>query len=154
MRLLLALAAGKKLKLEHFDVTNAFTQSDIDSEIYVEPPRGFEKYDENGKSCVLKLKRALYGTKQASRRWQEKLAEHLTVRMGFKRSTNDPCMYVKRGHAENRRYCMLMSADNLYETTKLQAWILTIGPSCGLGEPKFVGGRPCGAVLDHRAGVI
>ena len=30
-RTILALAAGEKLPLEHFDVTNAFTQSDIDS---------------------------------------------------------------------------------------------------------------------------
>ena len=40
--MLMAIAAGEKLKLEHFDVKNAFTQSDIDSEIYVLPPKGFE----------------------------------------------------------------------------------------------------------------
>ena len=95
MRLLLALAAGKKLKLEHFDVTNAFTQSDIDSEIYVEPPKGFEKYDENGKSYVLKLKRALYGTKQASRMWQLKLRSHLITKMGFTNSSHDPCLFSR-----------------------------------------------------------
>ena len=95
-RLLLAAAAGEKLTLEHFDVTSAFTQADIDAEIYVQPPKGFEQLDERGRPKVLKLKKALYGTKQASRRWQEKLAEHLTVKMGFKLSTNDPCMYVKR----------------------------------------------------------
>ena len=95
MRLLLALAAGKKLKLEHFDVTNAFTQSDIDSEIYVEPPKGFEKYDENGKSYVLKLKRALYGTKQASRMWQLKLRSHLITKMEFTNSSHDPCLFSR-----------------------------------------------------------
>ena len=41
-RLLMALAAGEKLKCEHFDVKNAFTQSSIDNEIYVQPPKGFE----------------------------------------------------------------------------------------------------------------
>ena len=42
MRTLLALAAGESLSLEHFDVTSAFTQSDIDCDIYVEllPPSG------------------------------------------------------------------------------------------------------------------
>ena len=40
-RLLMALAAGEKLHLDHFDVTNAFTQSNIDAEIYVSPPKGF-----------------------------------------------------------------------------------------------------------------
>ena len=95
-RLLLALAAGEKLKLEHFDVTNAFTQSDIDSVIYVEPPRGFEKYDKDGKSYVLKLKRALYGTKQASRMWQLKLRSHLINHMGFTNSSHDPCLFSRR----------------------------------------------------------
>jgi hypothetical protein len=39
--MIMAIAAGEKLSLEHFDVKNAFTQSDIDAEIYVEPPKGF-----------------------------------------------------------------------------------------------------------------
>ena len=77
------------------DITNAFTQSDIDSEIYVEPPRGFEKYDEHGKSYVLKLKRALYGTKQASRMWQLKLRSHLISKMGFTNSSHDSCLFSR-----------------------------------------------------------
>jgi transposase InsO family protein len=96
MRILLSLAAGEKLKLEHFDVTSAFTQSDIDSEIYVEPARGFEVYDENGIPYVLKLKKALYGTKQASRMWQLKLRSHLISNMGFTNSANDPCIFIRR----------------------------------------------------------
>mmetsp|Transcript_27887 Transcript_27887/g.64029 ORF Transcript_27887/g.64029 Transcript_27887/m.64029 type:complete len:174 (+) Transcript_27887:2320-2841(+) len=41
VRLLLALAAGLKLRLHHFDVKSAFTQSDIDHEIYVDPPADY-----------------------------------------------------------------------------------------------------------------
>ena len=47
-RLLCAIASGEKLSLEHFDVTNAFTESEIDAEIYIEPPIGFESYDSHG----------------------------------------------------------------------------------------------------------
>ena len=95
-RLLLAISSGEKLRLEHFDVTNAFTQSEIDSDIYVEPPQGYEKYDENGKSYVLKLNKSLYGTKQASRMWQLKLRSHLVENMGFTNSTHDPCLYSRK----------------------------------------------------------
>jgi transposase InsO family protein len=91
LRLLLALAAGERLKLEHFDVTSAFTQADIDSDIYVEPPQGYPEY--NGK--VLKLVKALYGTKQASRMWQLKLREKL-IEMGFSNSPHDPCLFSRR----------------------------------------------------------
>jgi hypothetical protein len=95
-RLLMAVAAGEKLKLEHFDVKNAFTQSEIDAEIYTEPPKGFETKGKYGKIQVLKLIKSLYGTRQASRLWQLKLRNHLINKMGFKNSLSDPCLYVKR----------------------------------------------------------
>ena len=53
--MLMAVAAGEKLSLEHFDVKNAFTQSDIDAEIYTEPPKGFETKGADGHPQVLKL---------------------------------------------------------------------------------------------------
>ena len=91
-RTLLAMAAGLRLKLEHFDVTSAFTQADIDAEIYVAAAPGFEPRDKDGKPMVLRLKKALYGTKQASRMWQVKLKEHLCDRMGFTQCLHDPCL--------------------------------------------------------------
>ena len=96
LRMLLALASIEKLRLEHFDVTNAFTQASIDNEIYVEPPRGFETKDKEGNELVLKLRKALYGTKQASRMWQLKLRSHLVDKMGFNNSNNDPCLFSRR----------------------------------------------------------
>ena len=100
-RLLMAIAAGKKLAIDHFDVTSAFTQSEIDAEIYVEaPPGNFTPKDGKGRPKVLKLKKALYGTKQASKLWQDTLVRHLTNNMGFKRLTYDPCLFMKHvdGH--------------------------------------------------------
>ena len=95
-RLLCALAAGKKLTLDHFDVTSAFTQSDIDAEIYVEaPPGSFTQKDDKGRPKVLKLKKALYGTKQASRLWQDTLVKHLKT-MGFHQLKYDPCIFMMK----------------------------------------------------------
>ena len=95
-RLLCALAAGKKLTLDHFDVTNAFTQSDIDAVIYVEaPPGNFTPKDSQGRPKVLKLQKALYGTKQASKLWQDTLVKHLKS-MGFHQLQYDPCIFMKK----------------------------------------------------------
>ena len=95
-RLLCALAAGKKLTLDHFDVTSAFTQSDIDAVIYVEaPPGNFTPKDSQGRPKVLKLRKALYGTKQASKLWQDTLIRHLKT-MGFHQLKNDPCIFMMR----------------------------------------------------------
>ena len=103
-RTLLAVAAGKKMRLVHFDVSNAFTQANLDDvDLFVEPPKGFEEWETvNGKrvSKLLHLKRALYGSKQASRLWQETLREYLCS-FGFQPSTADPCIYhLKRGNDE------------------------------------------------------
>jgi len=95
-RLLIALATHDKLRLEHFDVTSAFTQSEIDKVIFVEPPKGYPQHALDGSPCVLKLHKALYGTKQASRMWQLKLRRHLVDKMGFNNSAHDPCLFSRR----------------------------------------------------------
>jgi len=92
-RLLLAISAMHGLKLRQCDVSNAFTQAHIDKDVFVEQARGFEKLDENGVPYVLKLIRALYGTKQASRLWQDTLRAFL-LELEFKNSLVDPCLYA------------------------------------------------------------
>jgi hypothetical protein len=106
-RCICACAAGEKLKLEHFDVTSAFTQADLDDvDLFVEPPKGFEEWECCGRNkgpCIcgkrrsklLHLKKALYGSKQASRLWQETLRKHLVDEQGFIVSPTDPCLFTK-----------------------------------------------------------
>ena len=91
-RLFLAIAAGRKLQVDQFDVTSAFTQANIDAEVYVEAPKGFETKGKDGQPKVLKLRKALYGTKQAARLWQQALVKRL-VTMGFRQSPHDPCIF-------------------------------------------------------------
>ena len=105
-RMLLAVAAGRHLKLTQFDVKNAFTQAKMDDvDIFVEPPEGeeFQEFEVvNGRkySKLLHLRRALYGTKQASRLWQDELRRFLT-NLGFVQSKADPCVYrLQKGKQE------------------------------------------------------
>lgn len=105
-RCICACAAGEKLTLDHFDVTSAFTQADLDDvDLFVEPAKGFEEWECCGRttgpctcgkrqSKLLHLKKALYGSKQASRLWQDTLRKHL-VEQGFTASPTDPCLFVK-----------------------------------------------------------
>ena len=91
-RTFLAVCAGRKLKIDQFDITNAFTEADIDTEIYVEPPKGFTTKGKDGQTQVLRLRKALYGTKQASRLYQQLLVRRL-IDIGFKQSSHDPCVF-------------------------------------------------------------
>lgn len=56
--------------MERWDVVSAFPNADIDEDIWVSQPEG---YQTDGSGIVLKLKKALYGTKQAARAWQNKV---------------------------------------------------------------------------------
>ncbi|CAI7826374.1 unnamed protein product [Closterium sp. NIES-53] len=65
VRLVLCEAASKNFPLRQIDVSNAFLYADVDAEIYVEYPH---TYPTNPPS-VCKLKKSLYGIKQAPRLW-------------------------------------------------------------------------------------
>ncbi|WVZ58262.1 hypothetical protein U9M48_008548 [Paspalum notatum var. saurae] len=65
IRILLAFAASKGFKLQQMDVKSAFLNGFIEEEVYVRQPPGFESA--NFPDQVYKLRKALYGPKQAPR---------------------------------------------------------------------------------------
>ena len=112
-RTLLAIASEHGLSLEQMDVTNAFTQADIDGvEIFVDPPPGYATYDSSGKPKPIKLKKALYGTKQASRLWQQELRRFLVDKQGFTQSVSEPCLYSKES-ANGHRIIVAVYVDDI-----------------------------------------
>ncbi|CAI7810228.1 unnamed protein product [Closterium sp. NIES-53] len=88
VRLVLCEAASKNFPLRQIDVSNAFLYADVDAELYVEYPH---TYPTNPPS-VCKLKKSLYGIKQAPRLWQQHLNKKLTE-VGFRQLPHDPGMY-------------------------------------------------------------
>lgn len=55
------------------DVITAFLNGDVEEDIYVELPNGYDVPE----GMVLKLNRLLYGLKQALRQWYQKLRDFL-----------------------------------------------------------------------------
>lgn len=72
-------------------INYAFLPGDLHEEIFKEIPQGLE-VDSAGLVC--KLKKSLYGLKQASRQWYDKLTETLCTK-GFIHSTSDYSLFYK-----------------------------------------------------------
>ncbi|KAL2242415.1 UNVERIFIED_CONTAM: Retrovirus-related Pol polyprotein from transposon RE1 [Sesamum indicum] len=90
VRVFLTVATGLKWPIHQCDINNAFLHGFLDEDIFMEAPAGYDV--PSGKVC--KLKRSLYGLKQASRQWNQELTSKL-VQFGFIQSLNDYCLFVK-----------------------------------------------------------
>uniref|UniRef100_A0A1B6C2D3 Integrase catalytic domain-containing protein n=2 Tax=Clastoptera arizonana TaxID=38151 RepID=A0A1B6C2D3_9HEMI len=87
LRVLFAIAAKENLQIQTFDVKTAFLYGEIEEEIYMKIPEGFE---EEGKIC--KLNKALYGLKQAPSKWNKKLTSFLKEN-GLMQLKTDQCIF-------------------------------------------------------------
>ena len=74
IRVLLSLAANLDWPLQQLDVKNAFLNGDLEEEVYMDSPPGFES-QLNQKIC--KLQKSLYGLKQSPRAWFERFAQFI-----------------------------------------------------------------------------
>ena len=93
IRLLAALACEQDLSSRHFDADQAFVQSELEEEVFMQLPQGCGKL--SGK--VVKPCRSLYGLRQASRQWHNHLAERLRS-LGFTQCLADACVFRVMGN--------------------------------------------------------
>ena len=100
LRMLLVVAVAKGYTLSSADVRQAFLQGTIKEDLYMRMPPSLPRLDEKGNRLIVKLKRSLYGLKQAARIWNEVLVKFLTT-WGFIQSTIDTCMFAYKGEGGN-----------------------------------------------------
>ena len=92
LRIILALVAHFDLELQQMDVKTAFLNGDLEEEVYMKQPEGFPSSD--GEQLVCKLKKSIYGLKQASRQWYLKF-HNIISSYGFVENVMDQCIYQK-----------------------------------------------------------
>ncbi|GJS22246.1 putative ribonuclease H-like domain-containing protein [Tanacetum coccineum] len=97
IRIFLAYASYMGFTVYQMDVKSAFLYGQIEEEVYVCQPPGFEDPDHPDK--VYKVVKALYGLHQAPRAWYDTLATYL-LSNGFQRGQIDQTLFIKsqKGH--------------------------------------------------------
>jgi hypothetical protein len=101
-RLPLSIAATLDLEIEQLDVRNAFLEGTLDEDVCITVPQSTD----HDKTKVLKLVKALNGTKQAPRVLNDTLNNYL-VTIEFKRCVSDPCIYVLESESGEPPYYLL-----------------------------------------------
>lgn len=116
LRVMLTLVAVNGMVLHQMDADTAFLNGTLDEVIYMEFPEGYmpKRKSENG----LRLKKSLYGLKQASRCWWT-LIRTYPEELGFKRLHSDWGSYTRISTTETT-YVLVYVDDVLIGSKELQ----------------------------------
>lgn len=88
----MALVAHYDLELHQMDVKTAFLNGDLHENVYMAQPEGFVVEGKEHMGC--RLKKSIYGLRQASRQWYLKFDEVIR-KFNFKENEVDNCIYIK-----------------------------------------------------------
>ena len=92
VRTIMATAVQYDLQIHQLDVQTAFLNGELEEDVYMEQPQGFEI--QGKENLVCHLRKSIYGLKQSPRCWNSALNSHLQ-HLGFVKSSSDPCVYTR-----------------------------------------------------------
>ncbi|EOY21344.1 Cysteine-rich RLK (RECEPTOR-like protein kinase) 8, putative [Theobroma cacao] len=89
---MMALVVHFELEFHQMDMKTTFLNGNLDKEDYMVQFEGFQ--ESSSENLVCRLKKSLYGLKQAYRQWYLKFDEIVTS-MGSEENKVDKCIYLK-----------------------------------------------------------
>ncbi|SDA00933.1 BZ3500_MvSof-1268-A1-R1_Chr9g10928 [Microbotryum saponariae] len=114
IRSLLALAAANGLHVHQADIDKAYLHGDLDHDIWMTAPRGFDLPSDK----VLRLRRSIYGLKQAGRIWNRHIDASLRD-LGYTATGTDHCVYSWLDDRQCPHYIALYVDDLLMISPEL-----------------------------------
>ncbi|KAE8723356.1 MORC family CW-type zinc finger protein 3 isoform 2 [Hibiscus syriacus] len=111
VRVLLSLAVNLDWTLRQFDVKNAFLNGELEEEVFMEVPPGFDELKKDGRVC--KLKKSIYGLKQSPRAWFERFTRAVKQH-GYTQAQSDHTMFYK--HNNGKIAILIVYVDDIVMT--------------------------------------
>uniref|UniRef100_A0AAG5DG86 Retrovirus-related Pol polyprotein from transposon TNT 1-94 n=1 Tax=Anopheles atroparvus TaxID=41427 RepID=A0AAG5DG86_ANOAO len=111
LRVLLTVAGHKKLHVKHLDIKTAYLYGVLDETIYMYQPQGFIKPGKE--KLVCRLKKSMYGLKQAARVWYQTISGILKE-IGFEQCQADTCLFKMK--KKNEILYLLIYVDDMIIT--------------------------------------
>ena len=140
IRILLSIAAHLDYEIWQMDVKTAFLNGSLEETIYMQQPEGFIK--EGQEHLVCKLKRSIYGLKQASRYWNIRF-DQAVQSYGFDQSPSESCVYRKsEGNAVVFLVLyvddILLIGNSVALLSSIKAWLFKQFEMKDLGEAGYI----------------
>jgi hypothetical protein len=122
IRVIACLAASFGVSLKTADCASAYLQAECLEEIYIALPKDLhlDGLDLKGANCF-RLRKGLYGTKQAGRGWFFILRDAL-IACGLTQAPEDPCLYYKRDANGKIEIALCTVVDDLLGAATDGAW--------------------------------
>ncbi|KAK2979349.1 hypothetical protein RJ640_000686 [Escallonia rubra] len=121
VRIVLSLAIHHGWALHQLDINNAFLQGHLEEEVFMRQPKGFEHPELPSHVC--RLKKAIYGLKQAPHAWYNELKQFL-VTYGFQKSHSESSLFIIH-HSSVVLYLMVY-VDNIILTGNNQTALSSV----------------------------
>jgi hypothetical protein len=138
LRALLATVAAEDLELQQLDIKTAFLNGELEEDVYVQQPPGYEQGDSN---VACHLKRALYGLRQAPRTWNKRLTKELEG-LAFTQSDADPSLFIYAGK-DGPVYILvyvddlLIAAKDINTVAHVKSMLMTAFEARDLGDATY-----------------
>ena len=107
LRAELIISLQKGWSRRTLDVETAFLEGDLEEEIFMKLPPGYEEvlgylgpdfkdiFDGLDDESICELKKRIYGLVQAALMWYKKVSEILVNKFSFQKNRKDPCFFYK-----------------------------------------------------------
>ena len=109
----LVFAAAEDYETGQINIKSAYLNGELTDEevIYMKQAPGYKVSGEEKRKKEYRLKKSLYGLKQAGRRWYQKLVEIMT-KLGFERCESDQAVFYRRSEAMEMLIVVLVHVDD------------------------------------------